>query len=385
MRTDYCPICGNESPAILQLHFSQKMRLPEEVVIRHCASDNFLFVASGDQASYDEYYKALANDSYHAEIAGKDLHSPIAMRQRDHVLNLLADFFAQARTVLDFGCGEAWLLIELASKFPKSTFLGFDPSPGAQIGSHKASALGLSNLRISSEKPSGGPYDLLIVSHVLEHLIDFTVLEFWNSLLSERGLLYVEVPDALRYPLHVRLEFLYYFDRIHVNHFTPQSLARLLVLHGFGCPRHAEYEFPYRDGKNYPALGMLLRKGGSSPPISSPRINDSATLYISQEQQRAHVLNEQLGAFDGVLVWGAGDNFYRSSENHGPLAALANMVVLDKRTQAITIGSQKWTTELPADAIRRYPWPVVITVSEGRHSLVQQVRDIDPSRQIFFL
>jgi hypothetical protein len=286
---------------------------------------------------------------------------------------------------MDFGCGEAWLLIELASKFPKSTFLGFDPSPGAQIGSHRASALGLSNLCISRDKPSGGQYDLLIASHVLEHLIDFNVLEFWNSLLSETGLLYVEVPDPLRYPLLERLEFLYYFDRIHVNHFTPESLARLLALHGFGFLRYAEYEFPYRDGKNYPALGMLFSKGSSSLSVSSPSIKDSATLYISQEQQRAHTLNEQLRKFDGVLVWGAGDNFYRASENHGPLAVLANMVVLDKRTQTITIGSRKWTTEYPADAIRRYPWPVVITVSEGRNSLAQQVRDIDPSRQILFL
>src|SRR5215472_9809612 len=385
MRTDFCPICGSESHAILQLHFNQKMRLPEEVVIRHCASDNFLFVASGDQASYDEYYKALANDSYHAEIAAGDLHSPIATRQRDHVLNLLGEFFTQPKTVLEFGCGEAWLLLELASKFPTSTFLGSDPSPGVRIGSDRAIALGLSNLSISSEKPSCGPYDLLIVSHVLEHLIDFDVLGFWNSLLSETGFLYVEVPDAVRYPTHERLEFLYYFDRIHVNHFTPQSLARLLTLHGFEYLRHAEYEFPYRDGRDYPALGMLFRKGSSSPPISSPSIKDSATLYISKEQQRAHVLSQQLRTFGGVLVWGAGDNFFRSIENHGPLAVLRNMVVLDKRPQAIMIGSQKRTTELPANAIQRYPWPVVITVSEGRNTIGQQVRDIDPSRQIFFL
>jgi SAM-dependent methyltransferase len=385
MRTDHCPICSNKSPAILQLHFGQKMRLPEEVSIGHCVLDNFLFVTNGDQDNYDEYYKAVANDSYHAEIAGVNSHSPIATRQRDHVLNLLGEFLVQPRTVLDFGCGEAWLLLELASKFPRSSFLGFDPSPGAQIGSRKATALGLSNLHISSEKPSGGAYDLLIASHVLEHLIDFNVFGFWKSLLSDSGFLYVEVPDALQYPTYERLEFMYYFDRIHVNHFTPESLAQLLRLHGFGYVRHAEYEFPYRDGKNYPALGMLFRKGGSGPAISSPRVKDSALLYISREQQRANLLNRHLRTFDGVLVWGAGDNFYRSSENRGPLADLTNLVIMDKRPQVVTLGSQKWNTEIPADAMRRYPWPVVITVSEGRKAMRQQVTDIDPSRQIFFL
>src|ERR1700730_14195342 len=67
MRNDRCPICGAESAEVLQLHFNTKMSLPTEISIRHCASDNFLFVANGDQESYDAYYKSLANDSYHAE------------------------------------------------------------------------------------------------------------------------------------------------------------------------------------------------------------------------------------------------------------------------------------------------------------------------------
>ena len=363
------------------------MRLPREVSIRYCASDNFLFVANGDQASYYEYYKAVANDSYHAEIAGSNPNSPIAARQRDHVLSLLGNFFAQSKTVLDFGCGEAWLLLELASKFPQSTFLGFDPSPGAQTGSLKAAALGLSNLRIASEKPNGKPCDLLIASHVLEHLIDFSVLGSWHSLVSDSGFLYVEVPDALEYHTHERLEFLYYFDRIHVNHFTPQSLARLLKSYGFSYLRHAKYGFPYRDGKVYPALGMLFRKGESESAlnISSPSIKDCAMRYIAQEQQRWKAPNEQFRTFDGVLIWGAGDNFYRSIENGGPLSGLTNMVVLDSRPQLVTVGAQSWKTEIPAEGIQRYPWPVVITVSIGRGSITRQVKQIDPSRPVFLL
>lgn len=385
MRSSACPICGTESPSILQLHFNQKMKLPTETTIRHCASDNFLFTASGDQASYDEYYKALANDSYHSEIAASDLHSPIATRQRDQLVSLLAEFFSQPRRVLDFGCGEGWLLMELASEFPHSTFLGFDPSPGAQIGSRKAAGLGLTNLFISDEKPRGGPYDLIIASHVLEHLIDFDLLGLWNNLLSQTGFLYIEVPDASHYGAHVRMEFLYYFDRLHVNHFTPEALARLAAAKGFGYTGHAEYTFPYRDRKEYPALGMLFGKGQSAVGISSPSIMETATLYISQERQRAKALNEHLQSFDGVLVWGAGDNFHRSSENGGPLSGLTNMIVLDRRPQVITIGSRKWTTENPVVTIPRYPWPVVVTITEAREAIGRQVKEIDCFRQVLFV
>ena len=173
------------------------------------------------------------------------------------------------------------------------------------------------------------------------------------------------------------MEFLYYFDRLHVNHFTPQSFAFLLAQHGFGYVGQVEYDFPYRDGKQYPALGMLFRKGGEVVNLSSASILEAAMRYTSAEQQRARVLQEQLKKFDGVLVWGAGDNFYRSSENGGPLSDPGNMIVLDKRPQVVTIGSRRWTTEAPADAIRQYPWPVVISVSEGRKSISREVKEID--------
>ena len=385
MRNDRCPICGSESAELLQLHFGTKMNLPTHVTIRHCELDNFLFVANGDQDSYDEYYKSLANDSYHAELAGRDRHSPIAKLQRDQLATLLDDFFGRSEKVLDFGCGEGWLLLELTSEFPASTFWGCDPSPGAATGSLKAQALCLKNLTISDQAPSGAPYDLIIVSHVIEHLLNFDLLHSWNSLLAQNGLLYIEVPNSLQYATHAREEFLYYFDRLHVNHFTPQALVRLLAAYGFGYVRHCEYSFPYRDGGEYPALGMLFRKGQGAIEISSPSIRERATLYISQEKAKARALAEQLQTFEGVLVWGAGDNFHRSSENRGPLSNLSTIVVLDKRPQVIMIGDRKWVTEIPAEGIRRYDWPVVITVSEGRKAIARQVKEIDPSRQVFFL
>lgn len=361
------------------------MNLPNEVTIRHCEQDNFLFVGCGDQLSYDEYYRSIANDSYHAELANGELHSPISKLQQNHLLKLLGGFFDHDRRVLDFGCGEARLLLGLATEFPSSVFWGFDPSPGVQTGLRTAQKLGLSNLAISDAGPGAGPYDLIVASHVLEHLIEFDSLRSWKSLLDEKGLLYVEVPSALQYPYYERLEFLYYFDRLHVNHFTPQSLARLAAGYEFSYVGHVEYLFPYRDGKPYPALGMLFRKGGNAAEITSPSLLQTATLYISQEKERAKSLNQALKMMEGVLVWGAGDNFYRSIENDGPLCDLPNMAILDSRPQIVTVGRKSWKTEIPAEGIRRSPWPVVVTVSVGRGSITQQVKEIDSSRRVFLL
>jgi hypothetical protein len=104
-----------------------------------------------------------------------------------------------------------------------------------------------------------------------------------------------------------------------------------------------------------------------------------------QEKQRAKAVAGQFDAHEGVLVWGAGDNFFRSMENDGPLSQLNNMIVLDRRPQEIVIGEQKYTTENPHDGIRRHEWPVVITISDGRKSISEQVKQIDPARRIFFV
>ncbi len=386
-RNELCPICGSTTDSVLQLHFSVKMKLPTDPEIRHCASDDFLFVASGRQEYYDEYYKALVNDSYHGEVSGGSLHSPIAMLQRDYLVGSLGSFFARPRKVLDFGCGEASLLVELASDFQSSAFWGFDPGPAAQVGSGKATTLGLSNLRIADLKiaAENGPYDLVIASHVVEHLVDFDLLRMLKALLAEDGLLYLEVPNPLQYEMCERQEFLYYFDRLHVNHFTPQALTRLVSGYGFGYMMHFEYAFPYREGDRYPALGMLLKKGGPPMEISSPSLLDATQRYITLEKKRAKAVAGRFDDFEGVLVWGAGDNFYRSVENDGPLSQLRNMIVLDRRPQEIALGGRRFATENPHDGIRRYPWPVVIAISEARKSISEQVNQIDPRRAVFFV
>jgi 2-polyprenyl-3-methyl-5-hydroxy-6-metoxy-1,4-benzoquinol methylase len=371
----------------LRLRFNKKVSLPTEVDVRHCTPDNFLFVASGRQEDYDEYYKSLVNDSYHAELSGGSLHSPISILQRSYLVEALGGFFGISRKVLDFGCGEASLLIELASDFPTSTFFGYDPGPAAQLGSSKASALGIKNLLISdlTAIKQHGPFDLVIASHVIEHLLDFDLLHLLHNLLVDDGLLYIEVPNPLRYETNQRKEFLYYFDRLHVNHFTPQALTRLCAGYGFGYMQHFEYAFPYRDGGDYPALGMLLQNSTGGVEFLSPSIHDASTKYISAEKQRARAIQGKLDAFEGVLVWGAGDNFYRSCENDGPLSRLRNMVVLDRRPQRISMGGKEYKVEIPQEALMHYPWPVVITVSEGRNALSEQVMRIDPQRPLFFV
>ena len=386
-RDERCPICRAATLPVLNLRFNRKMALPTEASIRCCGNDNFLFFAAGTQPAYDQYYAAFVSDSCHGEVSGSKVRSPISELQKDNLVTALGGFFGTRRNVLDFGCGGAGLLVEIASEFPSSSFAGFDPGPAAEEGRSKAVALGLNNLVITDLGGCtvGAPYDLVIASHVVEHVIDFDLLQLLSSLLAESGFLYVEVPNSLKYDSHGRREFMYYFDRLHVNHFTPEALAMLAARYGLDYVSHLEYAFPYRDGGHYPALGMLFRKRSGGTVISSPSLLEATTRYLSQEKERAKRIAGQFAAFDGALVWGAGDNFFRSTENGGPLSGLRNMIVLDRRQQEITVAGRTLTTQDPCEAIRRHPWPVVVTVSEGRNALKEQIFQIDKNRPVFFV
>src|SRR5271170_3933670 len=93
MRNAYCPVCRQATETRLRLQFGKKMQLPTEVELRHCKRDNFLFLGSGLQSDYDQYYAAVANDSVHHEVSVGAVRSPISIRQNDHLATALGGFF----------------------------------------------------------------------------------------------------------------------------------------------------------------------------------------------------------------------------------------------------------------------------------------------------
>jgi len=303
------------------------------------------------------------------------------------LLGAMPDYFGKPRRVLDYGCGGADLIISLAQRARASKFTGYDPSASVESAAALVDSAQLDNVSITGDASqlAATKYDLIIASHVLEHFIDLDEIKILADLLTEDGILYAEVPDASRYDALPRRAYLGYFDRIHVNHFSSQSLARTAAQYGLGHAGTLRYDFPYPDGGKYPALGMLFKKSVSPEKVCTPDLRVSFDRYFRAESANAREMADQLNAFGGILVWGGGDNFYRSISNGGPLSFANNIILLDRRSQDIAIGGRRFTSLSPEEGLRQFSFPVAVTVSEAGNAIASQVAQMDPGRKVFLL
>jgi SAM-dependent methyltransferase len=117
----------------------------------------------------------------------------------------------------------------------------------------------------SADLPKGA-FDMVHLSHVVEHLLDpVSTLERIRTLLSPTGVLAIEVPNELE-NLHVRLQRAvgavrpYPVRCTHITFFTPRTLRRLLERVGYRVP-HLKTMRDATDSE--PLRGLVKRAAGA--------------------------------------------------------------------------------------------------------------------------
>lgn len=150
----------------------------------------------------------------------------------------LASALPPHATVLDLGCGDG----EKLQAFQERGFavLGVDPDPRSRA---LVASKGLAVLPGTAEEPpaelAGRRFDLVIMSHSLEHCLDpARALETVRTLIAPDGLAYIEVPNAGCHHFETLRECSEMFDAPrHLWFFTREALQRLAQTHGLQIAR----------------------------------------------------------------------------------------------------------------------------------------------------
>ena len=148
---------------------------------------------------------------------------------------------ARGGALLDVGCGDGLFLEEARRDGWRGDGIEFSPEGARRAAARLGRPVAVGDLAVSSVLP--GPYDVLALWHVLEHLPEpRPMLEAARRRLRPGGLLVIAVPNTDNLPMRAayrlargrRLPLWEPGAREpHVSHFTPATLRALLARGGF--------------------------------------------------------------------------------------------------------------------------------------------------------
>jgi len=298
-----CPVCDREEVEFVHkvqyaLFDNHPMTGGYNVV--QCEKCLFIYADTHvTQEELDIYYKDLSK--YEDKNIGTG--GGYSKNDKDR-LSKTAEFISsylpdKNARIIDVGCANGGLLKELKTLgFTK--LVGLDPSSTCVEITKNEVGCEAYQMSLFNIDESLGKFDLVILSHVLEHLLDLSsTINRLNNLLKEGSLLYVECPNALNYNkvIHAPLQE---FNTEHINHFTEVSFENLFGLHDYQKICTGNKIMKIASDQDYHAVYGLFKKTAENSNYTlkpDKEINDSISDYICKSEK---IFEAILDKFSGL-------------------------------------------------------------------------------------
>jgi SAM-dependent methyltransferase len=290
--------------------------LPLSVQVSECMACGFVFNDHViDEQSLNQFY--TKDNFYYTESSfgtgGNDLS-----RYATYI-TYLKPYIHHESIMVDVGCGKGHFVKYLIDN-------GFKNASGVELDTKMvevAADQGIPVYEGSAFKLSFNtdPIDLLIYTHVFEHLQDLDdAVQQANKYLKKDGLLFIEVPNASKYSNARVFDFFWLSIAEHINHFSSYYLELLLEWHGYEIVTTSETIIPYNNPSyGYPSLKMLFRKNDLKKglPVEieyNELLRNRMDLYIAKENyhilKHKHLMSKLKMARTDVFIWGIGIEFF---------------------------------------------------------------------------
>ena len=365
----HCPVCDSvATTTVWSASFWPSEWLPQTVHLMMCPDCEFSFnYPRPQEKELNAWYRLNDNDPL-GSLNDVTTQARVEIQWRDIALHLPAVIEPGFR-ILDFGCGTGALLEHACQLNPEIEAVGIDvsrPRAGTRFAHYET----LQSLHANhSEKP----FDLIILSHTLEHMANFDLLHGLKDVLAPGGKLFVEVPDASSYQDYGRKTEGYYIDRLHINHFSPGSLCRLLTSCGWEVSSIRRGSCAYSDGRPYPVIQGFFAEAQS--------LTTSLLTYLEESKSRVRVRSRELGTYGDVIVWGIGDNLARLV-NLGLLDGVNIRALVDGSASRVghevDVNGVQYVIEDPSAALASNPRvPVLVSSTWYHEEIVGRIHSLD--------
>jgi hypothetical protein len=268
-----CPCCNTiieKSILSLNLSLVNDIGLNNTLVIRHCIKCNFYYTDSNNnQTDYDNYYKTFNNYSQQNYCINKDEKCVEFL-----LLNINNN---PTSNILDYGSGNGMIAKLLSPYFNVDKFDIDIPNNNKQ-------------------------YDLVILSHVLEHIYDLdTFIRNVSLHINNTGLIYIEIPNAEFYDKMIDICPLQEINIEHINFFSKFALNKLMIKHNF-YPIKLEDDYFMLNNNKYYIIRSIFKKYN----------NNSFINYIENGQVQLKTYNfTKLNIFNNIYLYSCGQFLFK--------------------------------------------------------------------------
>jgi hypothetical protein len=278
-----------------------------------------------DQALLNEYYLT----KYGYGINSKDVSERL-----EGIANEIASTYQQGVRVVDFGGS------------------GDD---GKSILCERLKALGRPNAYNVNAGEPVPPCDILLASHVLEHVYDMDdVMTKITTALDKSGLLIVDGPDATGLLINWMMPILDFHTK-HIDHFRMIDYLRLMDLYGFELVDSVKY-VDVRSNQKASCVRLYFRRMSTA---------EASAAYV-QLNVAAKVAKLQALGDQPVNVWGLGDITWHVLGTYSP--NVIEYIDNDPAMRGATYDG-KPVLERPTN-----DYPIVILAQGQREKLIANIR-----------
>jgi 2-polyprenyl-3-methyl-5-hydroxy-6-metoxy-1,4-benzoquinol methylase len=379
-----CPVCAN---GLVEVLHHQRFVLPTENPLPRsfdvvwCPACGFAYADTpASQATYDRYYAEFSKYEDTLTSTGGG-HSPEDLRRLAETASTIAGVVPNSSArVLDIGCANGGLLAAL-KPLGYGNLVGVDPSAACCERTRRACGGQAMAGSLRQLPPSLGAFDVVILSHVLEHVLDLraSVREL-PALLTGSGVVYVEVPDAKRYADCLVAPF-QDFNTEHINHFGLASLRNLLATAGLSFVSGGTKEILADAGWRYPAVFGFFRRTNTPPHLPPAQweldgaFRERLLDYIERSREQLQQIETRIAPLikqGPLIVWGTGQLTLKllaeTSLGRARIAAFVDGNPINQNKELIGV------PVVAPEAIASLKHPILISTLLHQRAITERIR-----------
>ena len=399
-----CPVCANDAGSSLwrqRYALFDDSTLPRATELVACAECAMVYARSS--ASADDYRAHYARHSKYdtACAASGSGESPLDRARINALVDALEVNRPASASILDIGAGRGGILRAFRER-GFSDLTAIDPSPGC-VAAMREEGFDAHACDLEAETWPIDPkrFDLIILSHVLEHVFDAAAaLRNVVRRLSKAGAIYVEVPDAGRYSTAGFPPY-YFLDPEHINHFDEAALCQLAGRCGLRVTHALHRNLDVGSTSSYPAIGVTMVHARADARRAAAETSDETSgktsvamghyLDACAHQTNASRVSESVDRLirkgRRVVVWGAGSHAQRVFANTSLLEAPIDCLIdSDPGKQGRRLaGHEVVSPELGLQRAKASGAAVAIAIAVGGGAVEAAIRTAMPDAEVWSL